>query len=175
MKQLLQGVLALVMTAVAGTSVAAQSVRYGLGGGLTMPVSNYSDLSSTGWHLFGKVDIGLPQSPLGVRVDGMYAQTSNNAPLLGSTKLAGGTADLVWNVPMPVPGFKPYVVAGAGVYNYNPGGGSVTKFTWGGGLGTSIGIGPIHGFGEARYLSIQASGGSLKFIPVTVGLSFGSK
>ncbi len=158
MKQLLQGVLALVMTAVAGTSVAAQSVRYGLGGGLTMPVSSYSDLSR-----------------LGVRVDGMYAQTSNNAPLIGNTKLAGGTADLVWNVPMAVPGFKPYVVAGAGVFNYNPGGGSVTKFTWGGGLGASVGIGPIHGFGEARYLSIQASGGSLKFIPVTVGLSFGSK
>jgi hypothetical protein len=109
-----------------------------------------------------------------VRVDGMYAQTSHKSPVTGKTKLAGGTADLVWHFPTAVPGLKPYLIAGGGLFSYNPGGGSTTKVTWGGGVGTSIGFGPIHGFAEARYLTVQLSGASIKFAPVTVGLSFGS-
>ena len=175
MNRVLQLALALTVASLACVATAlAQSARFGLGGGLISPMSDYKNTDKTGWHLFGKVDIGIPMSPVGVRVDAMYGQTSQKSPLGGNTKLAGGTADLVWKVPTAVPGFKPYVVGGVGLNNVNPGGGSETKFTWGGGLGTSIGVGPIHGFAEARYMSIQFTGGSLKFIPLTVGLSFGS-
>jgi hypothetical protein len=173
--RLLQLALAVTVGSVASVAtVTAQSARFGLGGGLVAPMSDYKTTDKTGWHVFGKVDIGIPLSPVGVRVDAMYGQTSYQSPLTGNTKLAGGTADLVWKIPTAVPGFKPYVVGGLGLYNVNRGGGSATKFAWGGGLGTSIGVGPIHGFAEARYISIQLGGGSLKFIPLTVGLSFGS-
>ena len=175
MKQILPSTLVLVVAALAGVSPgAAQSVRFGVGGGLTIPIRDYKTSDNTGWHLFGKADIGIPMSPVGVRVDGMYAQTSKKSPATGNTKLAGGTADLVWNVSTAIPGLKPYVVGGAGFYNVNAGGGSETKFAWGAGLGTSIGVGPIHGFAEARYMSIHLTGGSVRFVPVTVGLSFGS-
>jgi len=159
-----------------GAAVAqGQNAHFGLGGGLIVPTGDYNTVDKTGWHVLGKVDIGIPMSPIGVRIDGMYGQTSHRSPLTGNTKLAGGTADAVWHIPTMVPGFKPYLLAGVGMFNWNPGGGSETKFTWGGGIGTSIGVGPMHGFAEGRYMSIQASGGSLKFLPVTVGLSFGAK
>ena len=175
MNRVLQLALAVTAASVAGgATVSAQSARFGLGGGLISPVSDYKNSDKTGWHVFGKVDIGIPMSPVGVRVDAMYGQTSQKAPSTGNTKLAGGTADLVWKIPTVVPGLKPYVVGGVGLYNVNRGGGSETKLAWGGGLGTSIDVGPIHGFAEARYISIQFTGGSLKFIPLTVGLSFGS-
>ncbi len=175
MNRVLQLALVVTVASVAVvTAGSAQSARFGVGGGLIAPMSDYKDTDNAGWHIFGKVDIAIPMSPVGVRVDAMYGQTSHKLPLTGNTKLAGGTADLVWKIPTALPGLKPYVVGGVGLYNVNPGGGSETKFTWGGGLGTSIGVGPIHGFAEARYMSIQFSGGSLKFVPLTAGLSFGS-
>ena len=176
MNRVLQLGLALVVTALgAASNGAAQSATFGLGGGLTVPLSDYKDVDNAGWHVFGKVDIGIPMSPVGVRVDGMYAQTSHKSPATGNTKLAGGTADLVYGIPTAVPGLKPYLVGGVGMFNYNPGAGSETKFAWGGGLGTTVGVGPIHGFAEVRYISFQLSGASLKFAPLTGGLSFGSK
>jgi len=162
MNRVLQLGLTLVVTTMAGTtSGAAQGASFGLGGGLTMPLSDYSQIDNTGWHLFGKVDFGVPMS--------------QSTTLATTTKLAGGTADIVYHVPLGVPGLKPYLIAGGGLYNVNPGGGSETKFTWGGGLGTAIGLGPLHAFVEARYLSVQLDPTPLKFAPVTAGISFGGK
>ena len=177
MKRVLQLGLSLAVTALAGTtSGAGQSASYGLGGGLTMPLSDYSQIDNAGWHLFGKVDFGVPMSPVSFRVDGMYAQTTAQSTTLGTTtKLAGGTADIVYHVPLGVPGLKPYLIGGGGLYNVNIGGSSETKFTWGGGLGTAIGLGPLHAFIEGRYMSVQLDGTPLKFAPVTAGLSFGGK
>lgn len=163
-----------VATVVGVSAGTAQSARVGLGAGLTVPLSEYKNSDNTGWHVLAKVDIKIPMSPVGVRVDGLYGQTSQKAPLTGNTKLAGGMAELVWHIPTMVPGFKPYVLGGGGVYNVNPGGGSTTKFAWGAGLGSAIGVGPIHAFAEARYISVQLTPTHLKFVPVTAGLSFGS-
>lgn len=175
MNRVRQAATAVAVTTIVGVSGGtAQSARFGLGGGLTVPLSEYKNTNSTGWHVLGKVDITIPMSPVGVRVDGMYGQTSEKSPLTGNTKLAGGTADLLWHIPTTVPGLKPYILGGAGVFNVNPGGGSTTKFAWDAGLGTSIGVGPIHAFAEARYISVHLTPTHLKFVPVTAGLSFGS-
>ena len=156
------------------SGASAQSAHLGLGGGVTLPLRDYHTTDNAGWHVLGKVDIDVPDSPIDVRVDAMYSQTSQKSPLTGNTKLAGGTANLVWHIPTAAPQVKPYVLAGAGAYNYNPGSGSTTKFTWGAGLGASIGVGPAHAFAEARYVSIHLPGTALRFVPVTAGLSFGS-
>ena len=177
MNRLLQLGLALAVTAVAGTSSGAgQSATFGLGGGLTKPLSDYGQVDNTGWHVFGKVDFGVPASPVSFRVDGMYAQTTAQSTTLGTTtKLAGGTGDIVYHLSLGIPDLKPYLIAGGGLYNVNSSGSSDTKLTWGGGLGTAIGLGPLHAFVEARYLSVQLDPTPLKFAPVTVGVSFGGK
>lgn len=153
---------------------AAQSAHVSLGGGLTLPLRDYHTSDNTGWHVLGKVDIDIPESPIDVRVDAMYSQTSHKAVSGGNTKLVGGTADLLYHISTAAPGVKPYIVGGAGVYNVNAGSGSTTKFTWGAGLGASIGVGSIHAFAEARYISIHLPGTALRFVPVTGGLVFGS-
>jgi opacity protein-like surface antigen len=168
-----------------GASVAyGQRPRFGFGGGLTAPTSDYATADKAGWHLLGKVDISIPMSPVSVRVDGLYGQTSHKdssgVARAGNTKLGGGTADVVWHVPTTVPGFKPYLLAGGGVFNaketFPSGTGtssvSSTKFAWGAGAGVSLGVGPVHGFVEGRYMSVQTSGTALKFMPLTVGVSF---
>src|SRR5204863_379465 len=50
---------------------------------------------------------------------------------------------------------------------------SETKFTWDFGGGATFGAGPASFFAEIRYVSIQESGGSTKFVPITVGVTFG--
>jgi hypothetical protein len=188
MKRLLQWLTAVVLVMLAGPSGAtAQSAKFGLGGGLVVPTSDYNTIDKTGWHVLGKVDFGIPMSPIGVRVDAMYGQTSHKdqggVAVPGNTKLAGGTAGVVWHIPTAVPGFKPYLLASGGVYNFkqtfpsSPGTSEVseTKFTWGAGVGVTIGVGPVHGFVEGRYMSIQTSATAVKFIPLTVGVTFGSK
>jgi len=185
MRRVLEVVVTVVIAAVAGTSgAAAQSVRYGIGGGLIAPSGDYSNLDQAGWHALGKVDLRIPMSPVGVRVDGMYGRTSHQNGVEGNTKLAGGTADLVVNIPLAVPMVKPYLLAGVGVANVKTSipslsvDTSATKVAFGGGAGVSIGVGPVHGFVEARYLTVPSSylsGNATGFLPITAGLTFGSK
>src|SRR2546427_12363262 len=58
-------------------------------------------------------------SPVGIRIDGLYGQTSHKAPFDGdgNSKGIGGLASLVWNIPVPAPIVKPYVLAGGGFFN----------------------------------------------------------
>lgn len=167
-------VAAAVATVVGVSAGTAQSARVGLGGGVTLPLREYHTTDNAGWHVLGKVEIDVPESPIDVRVDGMYSRTGQKAPSTGNTRLAGGTADLLWRIPTSVPGLRPYVLGGAGAYNVDVNGGSATKFSWGAGLGASLELGLIHAFAESRYISIHLPGTALRFVPVTAGLVFGS-
>lgn len=184
MNRSFQLVVALGISAGVGVSLAAaQNVRFGIGGGLTMPLSDYKTIDKTGWHALVKADVAIPLSPVGVRVDGLYSQTDHKSPATGNTKLIGGLASVVYKIPTGAPMVKPYILAGAGVFHVKqtfpsqPGTSefSATKAAFAGGAGLSIGVGPVHAFAEARYASVQTSGSTLPFVPVTAGLSFGSK
>lgn len=186
MNRVLQVALAVTVVSLAGVAaVPAQNVHFGLGGGLIQPLSDYKDIDKAGWHALGKVDIGIPLSPVAVRVDALFGQTKHKdiggSPVTGKTQLIGGLANLVYKIPVPAPIVKPYLLAGGGVYHVKitvdnsvpPIDTSETKFTWDFGAGANFGAGPAKFFVEARYVSIQESGGSTKFFPITVGVSFG--
>ncbi len=85
----------------------------------------------------------------------------------------------LWNIPVPAPIVKPYVLAGGGFFNLKttiPSLGvdsSESKFAYGLGAGVRIGVGPVNFFAEGRYVSVQTSGSATKFIPLTVGVLFG--
>jgi Outer membrane protein beta-barrel domain len=187
MNRVLQLVFTVVMVSLACVApVAAQGVHLGLGGGLIAPVSDYNTLDKMGWHATVNANFSIPLSPVGIRVDGLYGQTSHKdigtTPVTGNTKLIGGIANLVYKIPVPAPIVKPYLLAGGGVYNVKIKAQtstttvdtSETKFTWDFGGGATFGAGPANFFAEVRYVSIQESGGSTKFVPITVGLMFGA-
>ena len=106
MNRVLQVMLAVTVVSVATVAaVAAQTASFGVGGGLIAPLSNYKDGDKAGWHVAANVEFAIPLSPVGVRVDGLYGQTSHKAPFDndGNTKLIGGLASLVWKIPVPAP------------------------------------------------------------------------
>jgi Outer membrane protein beta-barrel domain len=160
---------------IAASTASAQHVKVSVGAGGVLPSGDYSTLDNAGWHVLGAVEVGIPMSPLGVRVDGMYSQTSHEGGFLsGSTTLSGGAADLVYRIGAPAVPVKFYLLAGVGYYNVDLGLGSESDIGYNGGAGLSFGLGGMNLFAEARYISVQTSGSSaLTFVPITAGLAFG--
>ena len=180
MNRVLQVALAVTLGSLAGVAAAAQGARFGVGGGLLSPSGDFKNLDKTGWHGLVRVDFSIPMSPVGIRVDGLYGQTSHKAPYDGdgNSKGIGGLASLVWNIPVPALMVKPYVLAGGGFFNLKTTIPSLSvdtsesKFAYGVGAGVTIGLGPVNFFVEGRYVSVQTDP-STKFIPLTVGVLFG--
>ena len=163
------------IAALSASPAAAQKARLSIGAGGVVPTGDYSTVDNAGWELMGAVELGIPRSPLGVRVDAMYGQTSHQGGLFsGSTKLSGGTANAVYRIGAPMVPVKLYVLGGLGYYKVDLGAGaSESKVAFDGGTGLRLGLGPMNVFGEARFISVRTSGSPLNFFPVTVGLSFG--
>jgi hypothetical protein len=152
-----------------------EGLLFGAGAGLTLPVGDYSTTDNLGWHAMGLVQMPLHNTPIHLRFDLMYGQTGHKAPFSGSTKLFGGTVDAVYHMGDRAASLRPYVLGGLGLYNVSNGS-STSAFAFGFGGGVLFGVGAtMHGFAEARYMNVSKSGGSLAFIPITVGLMFSAK
>lgn len=150
-----------------------EGVRFGVGGGITLPVGDYATGDKAGWHVLGLIQFPISESPIHLRFDGMYSSTAHKGGS-GSTHLTGGTADLLYHLGARRSSVRPYVMGGLGFYNVSvTGGGSASKFAFGLGGGILFGVGTMHAFLESRYMSIQTSGSSLTFLPISLGLMFG--
>src|SRR2546426_1533656 len=69
MQRRMLSLLAVCCTAVVGIAAAqTPSARFGLGGGVIIPVGNYKDADKIGWHGLGMAQFGLPGSPVDIRV-----------------------------------------------------------------------------------------------------------
>jgi hypothetical protein len=176
MKRAMLSLMVLGCVAVGASPAAAQRARLSLGAGGMKPSGDYATADNTGWQLMGAIELGVPRSPLAIRIDGMYGQTTHpgGSLLSGGTKLSGGTADAVYRIGAPMVPVHLYVLAGLGYYKADlVSGGSETKPAFGGGAGLSLGVGPMKVFGEARYMTVRTNGSPLNFFPVSVGLTFG--
>jgi hypothetical protein len=171
MKRVFLGLMALGL--IAASSAAAQRPRISVGVGGVKPSGDYGAFDNMGWNLLGAVEMGLPKSPLAVRVDVIYGQTSHQGGPAGTTKLSGVSADAVYHVGAPMVPVKLYVLAGAGYYRVGIDGVSETKPAFNAGTGVSLGLGPMKLFGEARFITVRTSGSAVNFFPVNVGITFG--
>jgi len=174
------GALALALGLCTTTALRAQQrqptegTRFGLGVGPTFPMGNYGDVDKMGVNLLGVVQFSLASTtPVHLRVDGIYSSTSHDAGS-GSTSILGGNVSLLYHFGAPRAPARPYVLGGLGFYNVDAFGSSETKIGFGFGGGVLFGLGAFNAFAEARYLSVQTSGSSITFVPLTVGLMFGN-
>ena len=184
MRRMAVGLLGFTLVLVASaTPLAAQKADikargyFGLGGGLSIPVGDYADVTKTGWvgDVFGGFTTkgGL----VGGRLDAMWAQNSNKSGD-GHTRLLGANADVVITPgrrPMKV---HPYFLAGLGVYNgkstQTGASGSSTKFAINGGAGVQVHTGHrMDVFLEGRFVTIRTSGTATNFVPIFLGLRWG--
>ena len=167
------GILALAAGLCATPTLQAQhpqpteGISFGVGGGLILPSGDYATSDNSGWHLLGLIQLPIAHSPIHLRFDALYGATSHKSGT-GSTKLTGATADLLYHIGERASSVRPYVLGGLGYYNVSDGS-STSEFAFGLGGGILFGVGSLHAFLEARYLSVQTSS-SLDFVPITVGV-----
>lgn len=181
---------------------AQQGVTFGLGGGLSVPLADFGDEeilgAETGFNGMGFVGIqGGTSLPVGFRIDGMFQRFSRNADALGpgdfdvNYQIISGTANVVYEFSTSAETrFRPYLIAGGGVYNVDLGGEDAdlldtegeTKFGVNGGAGFNFAFGNVGLFIEGRFHNVfdlgggdGADGTDVNFIPITLGLRFGGE
>jgi opacity protein-like surface antigen len=181
MKRTIAGVVAVGLLSVAGSALSAQNIRIGVGGGVVMPMSDYKDIDKAGWLAGVDATYWLAATPIGIRIEGDYSQTSHKNNVPGHTSFIGGMAELVYALGSSASPMRPYVLGGLGYFHAKidvTGLGSATenKLGWGIGAGVAfkVGTGGARLFAEGRYQSVQTSGTSLKMIPIRAGIRFGS-
>jgi hypothetical protein len=176
MKRMSIGILALAIALCASPALRAQSqptegIRFGFGAGPTLPIGSFGDSDKMGYHVLGAIQLPISGSPVHLRIDVLYGQTSHDVGA-GSTTLFGATVDALYHLGHRAASPRPYILGGLGLYNVDAGGTTQSKIAYGFGGGLLFGLSGLNAFVEARYMSVQTSGSSLTFVPITVGLMF---
>lgn len=178
----LQLIMPVVLVAAAAGSLAGQgnTMRargyFGIGGGLSVPVGDYGDLTKTGW--VGDIFAGLTTKGglLGGRLDAIWAQNGNSDDD-GHTRFLGVNADVVITPGHRPAKVHPYFLGGVGLLNGKSTAtgvsGSDTKFAINAGAGVQVHTGHrMDVFLEARFITVRTSN-ALNFLPIVFGLRWG--
>lgn len=182
---------ALVLLASAGLAqaqvgVAKRFVTFGIGGGMSVPVSDARDAFKNGFNAQGFVRFHPPALPVIPRIDLNYSKFDlDDAQTLvpGTSQIISGLANLQLYV-LPTGPIRPYVIAGLGAYSFNTkteGVGGVEessmRFGINGGAGLTLSLGAISAYLEGRVDNVYTEAGmidetQIQVVPVTFGITF---
>ena len=177
MRSMSRAALVLAATLFATPALRAQA-SFGIAAGAAVPVGSTADGYKLGYNVTGSLGFKPPLAPIGLRIDGMWNAMDAKGTSGASLRTLAGTANLTLSgVGMPIP--MTYLIGGVGMYNSKLTG-LPAGFTSAGttDLGFNIGAGiniPLTGFGthlEARLHYVKSKGSSMKFIPITFGITF---
>ncbi|HEY3434162.1 MAG TPA: outer membrane beta-barrel protein [Solirubrobacterales bacterium] len=144
-----------------------------LGGGLTLPKSDYEDVVEEGWHGMAGFDFVPAGTGLGIRVDGAYHLNSVIAPvdLDAAVAIIAVSGNGVFH--FAGSGISPYLMGGVTWASANCSGDDCISEESESDVGYNVGGGLRFGslFVEARYVSISGDVDA-DFIPITLGFHF---
>jgi hypothetical protein len=150
----------------------------GASGGLSVPMSDLSDFSNSGYNLNLGLAFGAPLIPVGARIEGGFSSFDSKGGG-ASTRIASATANAVLN--LGPTGAAPYLIGGLGIYNrrFNSDVTDISDSKTAAGVNIGGGIrfplGTLTTFLEARYhvmLGNQDEATNLQFIPISFGVQF---
>ena len=173
------------------SSAGHRLVSFGIGGGVSMPVSDAKDAFDTGFNGQGFVRLNLNQLPIMPRVDFTFSRFDiSDAKLAtpgasGTGQIFAGLANLQYSI-LPMGPIRPYIVAGVGAYNTKTDvtgipsytNTSSTDFGINGGAGVTFKLGSmVSGYVEGRVDNVYTKKGlknsdQIQVVPVTFGLVF---
>jgi opacity protein-like surface antigen len=174
------------MAASAQVGLAEKFFTVGVGGGMSVPVSDAGDVFKSGMHMQGFARLKVPSLPVMPRFDLNYSRLNFDEAKVGvpgTSQILSGLANLQLSV-LPLGPVKPYIIAGLGAYNLktktdgvSPTSVSQTKFGINGGAGLALHLGKLSGFVEGRVDNVFTEKGmidtqQIQVVPVTFGLTF---
>lgn len=181
MKKLFAGA-AVFAAMLGGTSVALaqtkSSARFGVSGGLTLPIGSLGDGFGTGFNIQGHASVTPSSFPLVLRGDvglvTLSGKTVSSGGISGSNPsltLFTVNGNAVYNFESAKDAtFVPYVIGGAGIYSGNRNFG--THFGINGGGGVTFKLAGFDAFVEGRFHNVFGDGGSARLIPISFGIMF---
>jgi hypothetical protein len=167
----------------AGMGNYANPVSFGIFAGASVPVGDFGDFASTGWHLGGLLQWNSPTAPFGIRVDGAYHDFGVNSDFPdqeANPSMVVGTINGLWMFPSTST-VRPYLIGGGGIYNERCNQcDSQTKLGLNGGIGVTVPLSGISTVIEARFHIVfdsedstdGTSSSNSMFIPISVGILF---
>ena len=174
------------MAASAQVGLAHHFVTLGVGGGMSVPVSDAGDAFKNGFNVQGFARLNVPKLPLMPRLDLDFSRFDLDDAQLGvpgTSQILAGLANLQVNV-LPLGPVRPYLIAGLGAYNLktqtegtSPTSVTDTRFGINGGAGVALHLGMINGYLEGRIDNVFTEKGmidskQIQVVPVTFGLTF---
>ena len=168
------------------TSLAKRFVTFGVGGGVSVPVSNAGDAFRNGFNAQGFVQLHPPVLPVVPRLDLNYSKFDLDAAktlVPGTGQILSGLASMQVFLVHAGP-IQPYVTAGLGAYSFKtetegPSGTSVSNIRFGinGGGGVALKLGAISAYVEGRIDNVYTDAGlidasTVQVVPVTFGVTF---
>lgn len=166
--------------------LARHFVTLGVGGGMSVPVSDAGDAFKNGFNVQGFARLNVPKLPLMPRLDLDFSRFDLDDAQLGvpgTSQILAGLANLQINV-LPLGPVRPYLIAGLGAYNLktqtegtSPTSVTDTRFGINGGAGVALHLGMINGYLEGRIDNVFTEKGmidskQIQVVPVTFGLTF---
>ena len=101
----------------AGSTLHAQA-EFSLGGGIANPLGTFNDATKLGWMGLAAISFVPTGSPVGIQVDGQYHQYPFDVGG-GHERFIIGTGNIVYKfATSEETQFRPYLIAGGGVYNF---------------------------------------------------------
>ena len=174
------------MVASAQLGLAHHFVTVGVGGGMSVPVSDAGDAFKNGFNVQGFARLNVPKLPVFPRFDLNFSRFKFDDAQLGvpgTSQILAGLANLQLSV-LPLGPVQPYIIAGVGAYNLKtttegitPSSVSNMEFGINGGAGVALRFGRINGFVEGRVENVFTEKGmidtqQIQVVPVTFGLTF---
>lgn len=176
---------AVLMATVGAAPAVAQTAKFSVGGGLTLPLGDFGDAASTGWHGLAAVGFQPANLPVGFQIDGMYQRFGlDGAPdgFDANFRMIQGTANVVYTFTTAEEStFHPYLIGGVGLYNFKATGDDVpdvdaeTDFGINAGAGFDFQAGAVGLFVEGRFHNVFTEGESTNFIPISAGIRLGGR
>lgn len=177
------GLATVLMAALGAAPVVAQGAKVSVGGGLSLPLSDFGDAASTGWHGLAGVSFTPADFPIGIQVDGMFQRFGfDDVPdnFDANFQIIHGTANAVYRFQVSeATKVRPYLIGGVGLYNSKATGDDVTDdssetdFGLNGGAGFDFMAGAVDIFVEGRFHNVFSDPDNTNFIPISVGVRFG--
>lgn len=175
MQRILGAIAALTLAAGVAAPAAAQnaadarSMRFGVQGGLSVPMGDDGDVLESGFTVGGLLDFMPAALPVGIRFNLDYTRWGAK---VGdeSASVISGTAAAMYTVPT-TGGVSPYVLGGVGMYRGDCSADECegeTDFGFNLGGGVNFNLGTLGTFAEVRYHNVDGS----SWLPVVFGIRF---
>lgn len=153
----------------------ASASRFGLNGGVSLPLGDFGDLAGLGFHVGGHFQAAL-NDKLHFRANLDFGRYGGDDDFgVNSVTVIGGVANLVLPI-MTESALKPYLFGGLGYYNLavdtDLGEGDESDLAFNVGAGYDFKWGTRSMFTELRFLSILSEGDATNMIPIVIGIRF---